>query len=81
MRQFAVAPGQVLAYDRNDATLRALEQDGGFNVLAADEFVAGGGLPAPGDRTVITFRGSELVRGGGGPRCMTLPVRRADVEW
>lgn len=77
---FAVAPGQVLAYARNDETLAALRRDGGFRILPAQEFLASGRSPAKDERVVITFRGSELVRGGGGPRCMTLPVRRSDLD-
>lgn len=76
----AVAPGQVLAYGRNDHTLRALEHDAGFRVVDAPEFLAGDALPADGERLAITFEGSELVRGGGGPRCMTMPIRRDDLD-
>jgi arginine deiminase len=41
-------------------------------------FLTGEERIADGDRAVISFEGSELVRGGGGPRCMTCPVQRED---
>ena len=72
---FAVRPGVVLTYARNEATIGELEKVG-FRAMSDATLVAGPDLPA--GRAVITLEASELVRGGGGPRCMTLPLRRED---
>jgi arginine deiminase len=72
----AVRPGVAISYARNAETLAELER-AGFRIVAATEFVKSD-QPVTG-RTVITIPGGELVRGGGGPRCMTLPIRRKDV--
>ncbi|MFQ5679609.1 MAG: arginine deiminase family protein [Gemmatimonadota bacterium] len=77
---FAVGPGQLIAYDRNDHTLRALEETGGFRIVEGVAFLTGDDVPREDERFVITIEGAELVRGGGGPRCMTLPVLR-DEAW
>jgi len=71
----ATAPGVIVSYARNEETLRQL-QLAGFGILPSTEFLAGGALPA--GRTAITIEGGELVRGGGGPRCMTMPILRAE---
>ena len=36
--------------------------------------------PAGYRRCAIVLPGSELPPGGGGPRCMTMPLRRAPVS-
>jgi arginine deiminase len=70
-------PGVVLSYARNEATLRELEGFG-YNIVPAVAFLTGEARIKKDDKVVITFQGSELVRGGGGPRCMTCPVQRDD---
>ena len=77
---FAFAPHKVLGYDRNRATIAALDQ-AGFTVLRAEDVVSGKVLPADYKKCVITVHSAELVRGGGGARCMTLPISRKEVAY
>jgi arginine deiminase len=73
----AMRPGVILSYQRNEATLHELQRMG-FRVISGTSFLTGEERLADGSRAVITFEGGELVRAGGGPRCMTMPVLRDD---
>jgi arginine deiminase len=75
---FALAPGQVIGYGRNENTIAEL-QGAGFEVVSAQDVIAGKADLDQMGRCVVTIDGSELARGGGGCRCMTMPIGREPV--
>lgn len=77
---FAIAPGKVLSYARNIHTLEELNKNG-FEIIPAWDVIEGKKSIDDYARCVVTIEGSELPRGGGGARCMTMPVSRCNVEW
>lgn len=76
----AFAPGKVIGYKRNVHTIEELHKNG-YEVLTAADVISGKVSPDDYAKCVVTIAGSELARGGGGARCMTQPIRRAEVDW
>ncbi len=76
---FAFAPGKILMYSCNTHTLDALSAYG-FAIVSAQHFLDGRTKPEEYERLAVTFDGIELARGGGGARCMTLPVEREKID-
>ena len=77
---FALAPGKVVGYNRNVATIEELNKNG-YEVITAQDVIDEKIKLTDYNKYVLTIDGSELSRGGGGARCMTMPVRRKEVEW
>lgn len=73
----AFAPGKVIGYERNVHTLEQLNRKG-FQIIPAKDLLSGL-CSIPEGKCVITIPGSELARGGGGARCMSMPIRRKSV--
>lgn len=77
---FALAPGKVLSYARNIHTLEEMNKHG-FNILSAEDVIERDIDLAGQGKCVITINGSELPRGGGGARCMTMPLSRKPLQF
>lgn len=75
---FALGPGKVVGYARNVHTLNALDKKG-FAIIRAKDLLRNKIDINNYERYVLTIEGSELPRGGGGARCMTMPVSRKQV--
>ena len=72
---FALGDGKVLGYQRNIHTIEALDK-AGFAVLPAEDICSGKLDMHQYEKFVATFKAGELPRGGGGARCMTMPINR-----
>jgi len=77
---FAIGPGKVLGYARNVYTMEEMNKNG-FEILKATDVIEGKINLTDYEKYVVTIGGSELSRGGGGARCMSMPVRRKPVKW
>jgi len=77
---FAISPGKVIGYGRNAHTIEELHKNG-FEVITAKDVISAKKHIEDYQKCVITIEGSELSRGGGGARCMTMPVFREKVDW
>jgi arginine deiminase len=74
-----VRPGLILGYSRNEYTYQELQREAGYRIVDGLDFLTGETEIADNDKAAILFEGAELVRGGGGSRCMTMPIVRDEV--
>ncbi len=74
---FALAPGVILGYERNERTAEQLARRG-FSIVKDDDVLLGRTeleLKRP-KKYAVQLSATELARARGGPRCMTMPLAR-----
>ncbi len=76
---FAFGPGKILGYGCNYNTFKELEK-AGFKTISVKQVINNEVDLNKMDKVAVGIEGAELARGGGGVRCMTMPVKREPVE-
>ncbi len=76
---FAIAPGKIIGYGRNEHTINEINKCG-FEVIKAKDVINNKVKLHNYKKFVVTIEGAELARGGGGARCMTMPINRKDIS-
>src|SRR5262249_11645066 len=74
---FALAPGLILLYERNERTAEELSR-AGYAVVDEDDLLLGRKAldTRQNVKTAVLLAGHELSRARGGPRCMAMPLVR-----
>lgn len=72
---FAVAPGRVLLYDRNEATLAEFEKSG-YTIRVIQSLEDARSILEEEERVVYAVPSYELCRARGGPHCLSMPLLR-----
>ncbi len=72
---FTIGPGKIIGYGMNVYTYHELAKAGLPRVEATDVITGKVDLNTM-DKYAVAISGNELTRGGGGCRCMTMPILR-----
>ena len=73
---FTLSPGKIIGYDCNTHTLEELKQSG-YKIISSNDYINNySKYNKSKNKFIITLKGSELLKGRGGPRCLTLPLFR-----
>ena len=76
---FAIGPGKVMGYGRNVYTMEEMNNKG-YEIIKASDILNNKIYLNDYKKYVIALKGSELARGGGGARCMTMPIARTHLS-